>query len=493
MNPLLTHTLKKVCAEKLGIVDQDIDAFIDPTLTYKENLEIIMAEYGIDSIVAMGEIESELARVLNQGKPKRSGSNGKKYRSLRWKVLSSQSKFGEQKSTVESDAKPEKKEHKADPATEIPTLHNIVKILSKVVPPKNVLTQDSGGENPIKFSSMTVYGEQRSGKTELTNAIIEGLNLIYGKQNVKAFRHDNNIEPLFEKLEDVMVNVLIGDNMTIDETTEETAQKFLEVGHILQEKTGRRTGLIMFIFVTHRITSINKHFRESQKLVWLKNTPTAQYSFYNLCDLVPESFLNDFLEKKPNPDWKDMDLTGWCRPRLEYGYVRIPMVSERPIIVKADPPQEPEYEVKGSVKFSGGTISPIPMVDIERQRRIQLRKQQEILKNIEKARMKSPISIPEETIYPQYSPNISATLPFRVQKRILKNISKGERKTNRIADLSKNPSDNYNRHNKRLWRETIAKGIMQMERDGLIEWGGLILKGWRLTSKGMWLLNSKRR
>jgi len=493
-----------VCAEKLGIVDQDIDAFIDPTLTYKENLEIIMAEYGCDSITAMAEVESELARVLNQGKPKRNSGDKKRYPTLRWKVLNSQSTLDERKKehkntdpTPEPEIigkVPEIKEHTLD---DIPT---IIEVLHHILPENSKISMDRGGINNIVHLNILIYGSSGAGKTETAYTIVEQIKNSYGLLNVNVVWANQHIQPLFEGIQDKLVNVLIGDNLTIREQSQKELADFFEVRHIIQNRTGRNVGLVVTIMVVHRFHGLDKNLRSSIDLFFAKDVPADPYDYQVLEGFYGTSLLRDFGKLKM--DSGNYGLTAWCVPHVTGGVVDIPIIPDKDTIKYANI-QEPIKQIH--------TLPTISLVDVERQQRIQLRKQQQILKNIEKARKRSPIHIPNFALQDQghegsarieKQPNVildtnysqlSTALPFRVQKRILKHISKGERKTNRIADLSKNPSDKYNRHNKRLWRETVAKGILQMERDGLIEWGGLLLKGWRLTSKGMWILNSKRR
>jgi hypothetical protein len=110
--------------------------------------------------------------------------------------------------------------------------------------------------NNIIHVHIVTYGSQRSGKTSVARKLVEIAVQKYGIENVCAAIIKQDLDFLMHQGlnmdgEGKMVQVLVCDDITLEKFDPEVLQQYLQIRHLMKEKTGRSTGLIITILNIH--------------------------------------------------------------------------------------------------------------------------------------------------------------------------------------------------------------------------------------------------
>ena len=307
----------------------------------------------------------------------------------------------------------------------------------------------------VRHRNCVIWGSQESGKSTTATTLVENLRSYYGTENVYDVWTVDSLNVIFEGMKSKLVNVLVADDMTMQEHSEEDLRKFFRVRHIYQESTGRTCGLVVTVMIAHGFYELVKPVRLTANLILAKSVPTNNYDRSEMVKWWGQELLNEFVEKKLEKDSEGWTL--WYVSDKHKGMIYIPK-----------------------------THSPLNLIIHETPRRVLPVKP-------------TPLSVPNYplptcTCEPTPEPE-TVDLPINVKLRMLRVINEGERKNKPIADLSRDKDMNYGwmSPNKKMWRGLTAQALRQMEQGELIKWGGILFKGWRLTDKGKVMLLTRRK
>ena len=127
--------------------------------------------------------------------------------------------------------------------------------------------------NSIYHLNIIIYGKARRGKTELANSIVANINHVYGPGRVHVAYEITDLEAALDRgwQPGRLVQVLVVDDLTLAEHPVETYQQYFRIGHIMEQKTGQRDGLVVTILIVHRFFSLPKELRADIDLLAVKS------------------------------------------------------------------------------------------------------------------------------------------------------------------------------------------------------------------------------
>lgn len=157
-----------------------------------------------------------------------------------------------------------------------PSLNEILSELLPRLEDLQVQTSSGASRNSIYHVNIVIYGKARRGKTELANSLAANINQAYGSSRVHVAYEVTNLENALEHGwgSGRLVQVLVVDDLTLAEHAPETYQRYFRIGHIMEEKTGERNGLVVTILIVHRFFSLPKELRADIDLLIAKSVST---------------------------------------------------------------------------------------------------------------------------------------------------------------------------------------------------------------------------
>ncbi len=171
-------------------------------------------------------------------------------------------------------------------------LQDILREILPRIEDLQVQQSSRASQNSIYHLNIVIYGKARRGKTELANSIVANINQVYGQNQVHVGYEITDLEAALDHgwLPGRLVQVLVVDDLTLAEHSVEAYQRYFRIGHIMEEKTGQRNGLIVTILIVHRFFSLPKELRADIDLLTVKSV-SSNPSDANLL----RSFLGDDL------------------------------------------------------------------------------------------------------------------------------------------------------------------------------------------------------
>jgi len=152
-------------------------------------------------------------------------------------------------------------------------------ILDEILPPFEDLQEpplSRGSQNSVYHLNIVIYGKARRGKTELANSIVAHISQLYCRSRVHVAYEITDLAAALGRGWEPgrLIQVLVVDDLTLAEHSMETYQKYFRIGHIMEEKTGQRNGLVVTILIVHRFFSLPKELRADIDLLAVKSVST---------------------------------------------------------------------------------------------------------------------------------------------------------------------------------------------------------------------------
>jgi hypothetical protein len=156
-------------------------------------------------------------------------------------------------------------------------LQEILREILPRVEDLQVTPASGASQNGIYHLNIVIYGKARRGKTELANSVVANLCQVYEESQVHVDYEITDLEAALEHgwLPDALVQVLVVDDLTLAEHSPETYQQYFRIGHLMEEKTGRRNGLVVTILIVHRFFSLPKELRADVDLLLVKSVSSS--------------------------------------------------------------------------------------------------------------------------------------------------------------------------------------------------------------------------
>jgi len=206
-------------------------------------------------------------------------------------------------------------------------------------------------QNGIYHMNIVIYGKARRGKTELANSVVANISQVYGESQVHVDYEITDLETALEHgwLPDALVQVLVVDDLTLAEHSTETYQQYFRIGHLMEEKTGQRNGLVVTILIVHRFFSLPKELRADVDLLLVKSVSSSP-SDVNLL----RGFLGDDLLT---------ELSSLARRRDVFAYYVSPTYRGISFFQPADTNYFPRTSIR-RVNASPAETQPLPPSDV---------------------------------------------------------------------------------------------------------------------------------
>ena len=206
-------------------------------------------------------------------------------------------------------------------------------------------------QNSIYHLNIVIYGKARRGKTELANSIVANICQVYGEDEVHVDYQVTDLKAALDVgwLPGKLVQVLVVDDLTLAKHSDETYQRYFRIGHLMEEKTSQRNGLIVTILVVHRFFSLPKELRADIDLLLVKSV-SSNPSDANLL----RGFLGDGLQT---------ELSSLARRRDVFAYYVSPTYRGISFFQPADTNFFPRVPVR-QVSASEAETQPLPPSDV---------------------------------------------------------------------------------------------------------------------------------
>ena len=156
-------------------------------------------------------------------------------------------------------------------------LHEILREIMPPVEDLQVTPTSRASQNGIYHLNIVIYGKARRGKTELANSVVANICNAYGEDDVHVHYEITDLEAAlaYGWAPGKLVQILVVDDLTLTEHSVETYQRYFRIGHLMEEKTGQRNGLVVTILIVHRFFSLPKELRADIDLLLVKSVSSS--------------------------------------------------------------------------------------------------------------------------------------------------------------------------------------------------------------------------